>query len=79
MKGMNGEEDGLDKDGIEYRLLKVKGEFVKICWREGVEYIKEEVREIEEKNGGDGVGVYGSGCITNEEGYLLGKFAGVGL
>ena len=76
---MNAHQHPLHKDRIQYPLLKVNGEFVKISWREALDYIKEHVTEIQEKNGADALGVYGSASITNEEAYLLGKFARVAL
>ena len=79
IKGMNAHQHPLHKDRIQYPLLKVNGEFVKISWKEALHYIKENVTEIQEKNGADALGVYGSASITNEEAYLLGKFARVAL
>ncbi|MEN3769322.1 assimilatory nitrate reductase catalytic subunit NasC [Priestia megaterium] len=79
IKGMNAHQHPLHKDRIQYPLLKVNGEFVRISWKEALHYIKENVAEIQEKNGADALGVYGSASITNEEAYLLGKFARVAL
>lgn len=55
------------------------GEFVPVSWAEALNYIKEQVTLIQDKYGHDAMAVYGSASITNEEAYLLGKFARVGL
>lgn len=55
------------------------GEFVRVSWEEALQFIKEQVVSIQQEDGHDAVGVYGSASITNEEAYLLGKFARVAL
>jgi assimilatory nitrate reductase catalytic subunit len=48
-------------------------------WDEALERVAGEIRRIQERHGRDAVGVYGSGALTNEKAYLLGKFARVAL
>ncbi|KMM62971.1 nitrite reductase [Bacillus glycinifermentans] len=79
MKGMNAHQHALHSERITHPLLKKNGEFVRVSWDEALRFIKERVMSIQVENGHDAVAVYGSASITNEEAYLLGKFARVAL
>ncbi|MEC1503574.1 nitrate reductase [Bacillus sonorensis] len=79
MKGMNAHQHALHQERITHPLLKKNGEFVRVSWEEALQFIKEQVVSIQQEDGHDAVGVYGSASITNEEAYLLGKFARVAL
>jgi assimilatory nitrate reductase catalytic subunit len=48
-------------------------------WEAALDTIATRVRAIQTAHGGDAVGVFGSGALTNEKAYLLGKFARVAL
>lgn len=48
-------------------------------WNHALNLIAERVRGIQEEQGRDAVGVFGSGGLTNEKTYAIGKFARVGL
>lgn len=79
IKGMNAHQHALHQDRIKYPLLKVNGEFVRISWQEALAVIKEKFTDIQVADGTNALAVYGSASITNEEAYLLGKFARVAL
>ncbi|MGP7819136.1 assimilatory nitrate reductase catalytic subunit NasC [Niallia sp. 01092] len=79
IKGMNAHQHALQHDRIKYPLLKVNGEFIRISWREALNTIKENFSKIQKEDGKNALAVYGSASITNEEAYLLGKFARVAL
>ncbi|SDN98532.1 assimilatory nitrate reductase catalytic subunit NasC [Alkalicoccus daliensis] len=79
IKGMNAYQHAVHKDRVLEPLHKQNGEFVPISWEKALEMIREQFTAIQAAHGKDAVGVYGSGSITNEEAYLLGKFARVGL
>lgn len=79
IKGMNAHQHALHQDRIKYPLLKVNGEFVRISWQEALAVIKEKFTDIQVADGTNALAVYGSASITNEEAYLLGKFARVVL
>jgi assimilatory nitrate reductase catalytic subunit len=79
MKGMNAHQHSFHRDRLKYPLRKVDGEFVRISWEEALETIKQNVTTIQAEDGHDAMAVYGSASITNEEAYLLGKFARVAL
>lgn len=79
VKGMNAHQHPFHKDRIMHPLLKVNGEFVQISWEKALQHIKEQFESIQAVDGHDALSVYGSASITNEEAYLLGKFARVAL
>lgn len=79
IKGMNAHQHALHHDRIKYPLLKVNGKFVRISWEEALHHIKENFTNIQSEYGLNALSVYGSASITNEEAYLLGKFARVAL
>ncbi len=79
VKGLHAYQHALHKDRLSHPLLKVDGTFVPITWEEAYDTITTQVKMIQREDGNDAMAVYGSASITNEEAYLLGKFARVGL
>lgn len=55
------------------------GELLPVTWDEALERIVRSLQHIQAIYGRDAVGVFGSGSLTNEKAYLLGKFARVVL
>jgi assimilatory nitrate reductase catalytic subunit len=55
------------------------GRLVPAAWDEALDYVADGLRGIRERHGADAVGVFGSGALTNEKAYLLGKFARLAL
>ena len=55
------------------------GELRPATWETAIETIADRVRAIQRISRRDAVGVFGSGALTNEKAYLLGKFARVAL
>jgi len=56
-------------------LLRRDGKLVPSTWEEAVEHISKQLKEIRDTRGGQAIGVIGSNRTTNEENYLLQKFA----
>jgi len=79
VKGINSHQHTFHKDRLKYPMIKVNGEFVRASWEEALSFIKENIQSIQERKGKNAMAVYGSASITNEEAYLLGKFARVAL
>ncbi|MDG5786192.1 nitrate reductase [Evansella sp. AB-P1] len=79
IKGANAHQHAINGDRITHPLIKIDGEFVQIPWILAYEYIADQIKEIQRESGRDSMGVYGGGSLTNEEAYLLGKFARVAL
>ncbi|MFC3038719.1 molybdopterin oxidoreductase family protein [Virgibacillus xinjiangensis] len=79
IKGNNAHQHALSSERVKHPLMKVDGEFVPVSWREALERIRQEFTSIQQEDGLDALSVYGSASVTNEEAYLLGKFARVAL
>ncbi|MEH7331905.1 nitrate reductase [Neobacillus drentensis] len=75
IKGIHAHQHSFHRERLKYPLLKVNGEFVRISWEEALDKIKENFTRIQTEDGQNALAVYGSASLTNEEAYLLGKFA----
>ena len=51
------------------------GKFAPVSWEAALDYAGKKLREIRDTRGGQAIGVIGSNRTTNEESYLLQKFA----
>ena len=60
-------------------LIRKSGKLTPATWEEAFELIGKRFREIRDQDGGRAIGVIGSNRTTNEENYLLSKFARVVL
>jgi assimilatory nitrate reductase catalytic subunit len=55
------------------------GELLPASWDAALDRVSDSMRSIRERHGPEAVGVFGSGALTNEKAYLLGKFARLAL
>ncbi|HEX3602008.1 MAG TPA: molybdopterin-dependent oxidoreductase [Lacipirellulaceae bacterium] len=60
-------------------LIRRNGKLTPATWEEAFELIGRRFREVRDEHGGQAIGVIGSTRTTNEENYLLSKFARVVL
>jgi NADH-quinone oxidoreductase subunit G len=67
------------EDRITQPLIRKNGRLVPASWEEAFTLIGRRFAEIRDKEGGQAIGVVGSNRTTNEENYLLSKFARVVL
>jgi NADH-quinone oxidoreductase subunit G len=64
------------KDRITQPLLRQpNGSFAAVSWEQALDHVGRQLREIRDNFGGHAIGVIGSNRTTNEESYLLQKFA----
>src|SRR5258707_1018255 len=63
------------KDRLRQPLVRKNGKLTPSTWEEAIGYIGKRLREIKDTQGGHAIGVIGSNRATNEENYLLQKFA----
>ena len=56
-------------------LVRKEGKLTPVTWEEAIDYAGKRLREIRDSKGGQAIGVIGSNRTTNEENYLLQKFA----
>ena len=63
------------EDRLKQPLIRKNGKLTAATWEEAFELVGKRFTEIREKDGGASIGVIGSNRTTNEEAYLLSKFA----
>ncbi len=79
IKGLFAHQHAINDERIQYPLMKLDGEFVRVPWELSIEMIANHMKSLQKEYGNDSIAVYGGGSLTNEEAYLLGKFARVAL
>jgi NADH-quinone oxidoreductase subunit G len=62
-------------DRLKQPLIRKNGRLAESSWEEAFELIGTRFNEVREQHGGSAIGVVGSTRTTNEENYLLQKFA----
>ncbi len=67
------------KDRFTEPLIRKNGKLTPATWEEAFELIGKQFRDVRDQDGGSTIGVIGSNRTTNEENYLLSKFARVVL
>jgi NADH-quinone oxidoreductase subunit G len=67
------------EDRLTQPLIRRNGRLTPASWEQAFELIGRRFREIRDRDGGQAIGVVGSTRTTNEENYLLQKFARVVL
>src|SRR5258705_2898960 len=60
-------------------LRQPSGRLAPVSWSVALDFIAERLLALQQAHGKQSVGVFGSGAITNEKAYLLGKLARVAL
>ncbi|HEX4403324.1 MAG TPA: molybdopterin oxidoreductase family protein [Polyangia bacterium] len=61
------------------RLRGRTGQLVEASWDAALDFVAERVLAIRARHGADALAAFGSGALTNEKAYLLGKFARLAL
>ncbi|HET9363443.1 MAG TPA: NADH-quinone oxidoreductase subunit NuoG [Candidatus Angelobacter sp.] len=62
-------------DRLRQPLIRKEGRLTPTTWEEAIEHVGKRLREVRDSKGGQAIGVIGSNRATNEENYLLQKFA----
>jgi predicted molibdopterin-dependent oxidoreductase YjgC len=75
VKGWNVHEFVQNPKRLSKPLLRKNGDLVEVGWDEALDYTALRLKEIKEKHGPDALGFFASAKITNEENYLIQKFA----
>jgi NADH-quinone oxidoreductase subunit G len=63
------------KDRLRRPLIRKNGNLTPVTWEEAIDYAAQRLRQVRDSQGGQAIGVIGSNRTTNEENYLLQKFA----
>jgi NADH-quinone oxidoreductase subunit G len=64
---------------IRQPLIRRNGKLEPASWEDAFEEVTRRLKQIHEKHGGQSIGVIGSNHMTNEENYLLNRFARLNL
>ena len=75
VKGWNSFEFVQHPDRLKYPLIKREGVFQKASWEEALDLIAGKLSEIKNAFGPDSIGVLSSAKCTNEENFMMMKFA----
>ncbi|BAL81319.1 formate dehydrogenase subunit alpha [Caldisericum exile] len=75
VKGRYGYEYVNSNERLTTPLIKENGVFREATWEEAIDYTAKRLLEIKEKYGPDAIGVLGSARCTNEDNYIVQKFA----
>jgi len=75
IKGWNVHEFVRNKNRLQTPLIRKNGALEEVSWDEALDFTASRLKEIKEKNGPDSIGFLTSAKVTNEENYLLQKFA----
>ena len=61
------------------KLRQKNGKLAQVSWDTALDFIAERLRSLSERFGPESLAAFGSGALTNEKAYLLGKFVRVAL
>ena len=75
IKGWNVHQFVQSDKRLKQPLLRKNGELTEVSWEEALTFTVSKLKEIKEANGSDSVGFFASAKVTNEENYLMQKFA----
>lgn len=76
VKGWQGHSFVHHNDRLKHPLMRERdGSFHEVTWETAINYISTRLKDIIKKNGSQAIGMLSSARCTNEENYLMTKFA----
>lgn len=75
IKGWNVHEFIRHKKRLTTPLIRKNGQLEETSWQEALEFTASRLKEVKAANGADSIGFLTSAKVTNEENYILQKFA----
>ncbi len=75
IKGWNLHEHVVSDRRLTSPMLKQNGQLQETSWDEAIQFTADKLKAIVKEHGPDSVGILASAKITNEENYLVQKFA----
>lgn len=79
IKGWNVHEFVQSPKRLTRPLLRKNGELTEVSWDEALDFTASKLKAIKEKHGSDSIAFLASAKVTNEENYLIQKFARAGV
>jgi NADH-quinone oxidoreductase chain G len=74
-KGRFGFDFTSNAERVRQPLVRRNGKLEPASWEDAIEEVARRLKQVHEKHGGTAIGVIGSNHTTNEENYLLNRFA----
>ena len=78
-KGRFGFDYTANAQRVRQPLLRKNGKLEPATWEDALEEVARRLKQVKDAHGSDSIGVIGSNHTTNEENYLLNRFARVSL
>jgi NADH-quinone oxidoreductase subunit G len=75
IKGRYGFDFANHEERLTQPLIRKNGKLTPVTWEDAFELVGKKFAEVRDRDGGAAIGVVGSNRTTNEEAYLLSKFA----
>jgi len=75
IKGWNVHQFIQNDKRLKKPLLRKDGSLTEVSWDEALDFTASKLKEIKETNGSNSIAFFTSAKVTNEENYLLQKFA----
>ena len=69
----------LDKGLEDKEFIRKNSGFEEVSWDTALDYAASRLKEITKEKGADSIGFFASAKVTNEENYLMQKFARAGI
>lgn len=79
IKGWNVHEFVTSKKRLTSPMIRKNGELQEVSWEEAIDYTASNLKQIKDENGSDSIGFFASAKVTNEDNYILQKFARAGI
>ena len=79
IKGWNAHEFVQSEKRLTGPLLRKNGKLEPVSWEEALDFTASRLKAIQNEAGSDAVGFFASAKVTNEENYLMQKFARGGV
>lgn len=79
IKGWNVHEFVQNPKRLKTPMIRKNGKLETVSWDEALDFTASRLRQIKESSGSDSIGFLTSAKVTNEENYLLQKFARAGV
>ena len=79
IKGWNVHQFVQSERRLTEPMVRKDGRLVPVSWEEALDFTANKLKEIKKTKGADAIGFLASAKVTNEENYLMQKFARAGV
>ena len=75
IKGWNVHQFVQNDRRLKKPMIRKDGELTEVSWDEAISYTADRLKAVKAEKGSDGIGFFASAKVTNEENFLMQKFA----